>query len=70
MAALSALLGYADQQDFQLAEPTEPITPPAPDATPLILEALQQRLEVNALQLQVESAQKKAPPNTIFGARR
>jgi outer membrane protein TolC len=47
------------QQDFHPVEPTEPIMP-APDATPLILEALQQRPEVNALQLQVESAPKNS----------
>jgi outer membrane protein len=58
LAALSAILGYQDQQNFQLAEPTEPIVPPAPDAQPLILQALQQRPEAAALQFQVESAQK------------
>jgi outer membrane protein len=58
LAALSAILGYADEQNFQLAEPIDPLAPPAPDAQPLILQALQQRPEAAALQFQVESAQK------------
>jgi outer membrane protein len=60
LAALSAILGYSDQQNFQLAEPTEPLVPPAPDVQPLILQALQQRPEAAALQFQVESAQKNS----------
>jgi len=60
LAALSAILGYQDQQDFQLLQPTEPIAPPAPDVQPLILQALRQRPEVDALQFQVESAQKNS----------
>jgi outer membrane protein len=60
LAALSAILGYPDQQDFELIQPTEAITPPAPDAQPLILEALRQRPEVGSLQFQVESAQKSS----------
>jgi outer membrane protein len=72
LASLSALLGYLDQQDFDLVEPVQapgtdaqtsaqlqPQTP-APNAAPLILQALQQRPEVAALQLQVDSAQKNA----------
>jgi outer membrane protein len=60
LAALSAILGYPDQQNFQLAEPTEPLVPPAPEAQSLILQALQQRPEAAALQFQVESAQKNS----------
>jgi outer membrane protein len=60
LAALSAILGYPDEQDFQLIQPNEPIAPPALDAEPLILEALRQRPEVSALQFQVESAQKNS----------
>lgn len=60
LAALSAILGYPDEQDFQLIQPNEPITPPAPDAETLILEALRQRPEVSALQFQVESAEKNS----------
>ena len=60
LAALSAILGYPDEQDFQLIQPNDPIAPPAPDAEPLILEALRQRPEVSALQFQVESAEKNS----------
>ena len=60
LAALSAILGYPDQQDFELIQPTEAITPPVPDAGPLILEALRQRPEVGSLEFQVESAQKSS----------
>jgi outer membrane protein len=60
LAALSAILGYPDQQNFQLAEPTEPLIPPTADAQALILQALQQRPEAAALQFQVESAQKNS----------
>jgi outer membrane protein len=58
LAALSALLGYQDQQNFDVVQPGEQITPPTPDVQPLISQALQQRPEVGALQFQVESAQK------------
>jgi len=57
LAALSALLGYQDQQPFDIVEAGEQITPPTPDVQPLIAQALQQRPEVAALQFQVESAQ-------------
>jgi outer membrane protein len=60
LAALSAILGYPDEQNFQLAEPTEEIAAPAPDAQPLIAQALGQRPEVAALQFQVEAAQKNS----------
>jgi outer membrane protein len=58
LAALSALLGYPDQQPFDVVDPGEQLTPPAPDVQPLIAQALQQRPEVASLQFQVESAQK------------
>ena len=58
LAALSALLGYQDQQPFDIVEAGGQITPPTPDVQPLIAQALQQRPEVAALQFQVESAQK------------
>jgi outer membrane protein len=60
LAALSAILGYQDEQDFQLVQPSEPTTPPVPDPQPLILQALRQRPEVDALQYQIESAQKNS----------
>jgi outer membrane protein len=58
LASLSAILGYPDQQDFQLLEEQAPIAAPAPDVSPLIQQALQQRPEVLALQDEVQSAQK------------
>lgn len=58
LAGLSAVLGYATEQDFQLVEETAPLTPPAPDVQPLIQQALQQRPEIKALQFDVQSAQK------------
>jgi outer membrane protein len=60
LAALSAILGYQDQQNFQLVEETTQTTLPAADVQPLILQALQQRPEIAALQYSVESAQKNS----------
>jgi len=60
LAALSALLGYQDEQTFDVVEPGVEITPPSPDVLPLITQALQQRPEVASLQFQVESAQKNS----------
>lgn len=60
LAALSAILGYPDQQNFQLVEETQQLTPPAPDVEPLILQAMRQRPEIAALQLEVQSASKNA----------
>jgi outer membrane protein len=58
LAALSAILGYSDEQNFVLLEDTTAVNPPVPDVGPLIQQALQQRPEIKALQFQVESAQK------------
>lgn len=58
LAALSALLGFPDKQNFQLVEEQFTITPPPPDVFPLIQQALQQRPEIESLQNQVEAAQK------------
>jgi outer membrane protein len=60
LATLSAILGYPDEQNFQLIEETTPITKPDLDVAPLIQKALQQRPEIKALQFEVESAQKFA----------
>jgi outer membrane protein len=60
LAGLSAILGYQDEQNFQLVESTDQLTPPALDVQPLILQALRQRPEVASLQYQVESAQKNS----------
>lgn len=60
LSVLSALLGYQDQQNFEVAESGQQMTPPTLDVQPLITQALQQRPEVAALQFQVESAQKNS----------
>jgi outer membrane protein len=60
LAALSAILGYADQQDFRLVEEAQALTPPLPEIEPLILQAMRQRPEIAALQLEVQSAAKNA----------
>ena len=60
LAALSALLGYQDEQNFQLIEETKELSPPASDVQPLITQAIQQRPEVAALQFQVQSAERNA----------
>jgi outer membrane protein len=58
LAALSAILGYPDEQNFQLVEETTPVQQPATNVAPLIQQALEQRPEIKALQFEVESAQK------------
>lgn len=58
LAALSAILGYPNEQNFQLVEETGPLTPPAPEVESLIQQALQQRPEIKALQFEVQSAEK------------
>src|SRR5258705_4471319 len=58
LAALSAILGYPDEQDFQLVEEQTAIAAAAADVLPLIQQALQQRPEVLALQDEVQAAQK------------
>jgi outer membrane protein len=58
LAALSAILGYSGEQNFQLVEETTAVPQPAADVAPLIQQALQQRPEIKALQFEVESAQK------------
>lgn len=60
LAALSALLGYPDEQAFDVVEPGGELAPPSPDVLPLITQALQQRPEVASLQFQLESAQKNS----------
>jgi outer membrane protein len=58
LATLSALLGFSDEQNFQLVEDSPGINPPALDVVPLISEALAQRPEVLALRNQVQAAEK------------
>jgi outer membrane protein len=58
--SLSAVLGYQDQQNFQPVEEIKDTSPPAPDVNPLVMQALQQRPEVQALSDQVSAAEKFA----------
>lgn len=58
--ALSAVLGFEDQQNFQPVEEIKETVPPAPDVNPLVMQALQQRPEVQALADQVSSGEKFA----------
>jgi len=58
LAALSAILGFPDEQNLQLLEEPAATAPPALDVLPLIQQALQQRPEVIALQQEVQATQK------------
>jgi outer membrane protein len=60
LSTLSAVLGYPDRQDFALEEPGEMVRPPAPDAAPLIQQALDLRPEVKSLRNEVTAAEKFA----------
>lgn len=60
LAALSALLGYPDQQNFNLVEEPAALASPAPAVEPLIAQAFQQRPELAALQAEVLSNEKNA----------
>jgi outer membrane protein len=58
LSTLSAILGYPDRQDFAPAEPSVAVTPPAPDAAPLIQQALDLRPEVRSLRNEVLAAER------------
>jgi outer membrane protein len=58
LATLSAILGYPDQQQFDLVESSSTTEQPDADVNPLIVQALKQRPELLALQDQVTSAEK------------
>jgi len=58
LAALSAILGFPDEQNLQLLEEPAATAPTALDVLPLIQQALQQRPEVIALQQEVQATQK------------
>jgi outer membrane protein len=58
VATLSALLGFSDEQNFQLAEESVASSPPPLDVLPLISEALAQRPEVLALRSEMQGAEK------------
>ena len=57
-ADLSAILGYPNLQNFELVEDTQPLTPPPPDADPLIVDAFRQRPEILSLEYQSQAAEK------------
>ncbi len=58
MAALSAILGYATLETFELVNDTDQIAPPPADVDPLITEAFAKRPEILSLEFQSESADK------------
>jgi outer membrane protein len=58
LAVLSAILGYSDEQSFELVEEPPNNASPAADVLPLIQQALKQRPEVTALEDEVQAAQK------------
>ena len=58
MAALSAILGYATLETFELVNDAEPLAPPPADVNPLIADAFARRPEILALEFQSESAEK------------
>jgi outer membrane protein len=58
LSTLSAILGYPNRQDFVPVEPSVQVTPPAPDAAPLIQQALDLRPEVKSLRDEVQAAEK------------
>jgi outer membrane protein len=57
LAVLSAILGFSDEQEFQLVEEPAQIAPPTLDVLALIQQAVQQRPEVAALRNEVQAAQ-------------
>jgi outer membrane protein len=57
---LSAILGYQDTQNFRPVEDLTQDNPPAPDVNPLVMQALQQRPEIQALTDQVTAAEKSS----------
>jgi outer membrane protein len=58
IAALSAILGYATLEAFELVNDTDQIAPPPADVDPLITEAFAKRPEILSLEFQSESAEK------------
>ena len=59
LSTLSAILGYADRQEFKAVEtPGQGVAPPSADPTPLIQQALESRPEILSLRNEVTSAEK------------
>jgi len=57
-ASLSAVLGFQNLQNFQLAEDTSPLTPPSDNVDDLISTAFNMRPEILALEFESESAER------------
>ena len=57
-AALSAVLGYDKQMNFQLVDDTGPLPPLAPDPEALIAQAIQNRPDLQSLKFSEQAAQK------------
>ncbi|HYX21918.1 MAG TPA: TolC family protein, partial [Thermoanaerobaculia bacterium] len=58
LAGLSAILGYPNQRDFDLADDTAPLQAPPADVELLIAEGLSRRPEIAALDLDTRSLEK------------
>ena len=58
LSVLSAILGYPDRQEFVPVEPPIQVTPPAPDAAPLIQQALDLRPEIRGMRDEVIASEK------------
>jgi len=57
-AALSAVLGYDTQMNFQLVEDVGPLPPLPPDPEPLIAQAIRNRPDIQSLNFSQQAAQK------------
>jgi outer membrane protein len=57
-AALSAVLGYDRQMEYQLVDDSSNLVPLPPDAEPLITTAIQNRPDLQSLQFNEQAAQK------------
>ena len=58
MASLSAILGFADLQNFELVEDSAPMANPPGDVDQLIAEAFGERPELRALEFESQSSEK------------
>lgn len=58
LASLSAVLGYPTLQHYDLVDETTPLTAPPPDVDQLIVQAMQKRPELAALNYDYQAAQK------------
>ncbi len=58
LAALSAILGFSNQQRFELVQDTEPFTPPQENVDQLIADGLAKRPEIAALDYESQAAEK------------